>query len=96
MLQSSDIGNESNELNLIQEEIERRLNLGNPCYHSVHNLLSSHLLFKILKIRMPKTIILPVVVCGCETLSLIVREEHRPRVFENSARGEYLDQREMK
>jgi hypothetical protein len=35
------------------------------------------------KIRMYKTIILPVVLYGCETLSLILREEHRLRVFEN-------------
>jgi hypothetical protein len=32
--------------NLIQEEIKRRMNSGNACYHSVHNLLSSHLLSK--------------------------------------------------
>jgi hypothetical protein len=32
---------------------------------------------------MYKTIILPVVVYGCETWSLTLREEHRPRVFEN-------------
>jgi sorting nexin-29 len=45
--------------NLIQEEIKRRLNSGNSCYHSVQNLLSSHLLSKNLKIRICKTIILP-------------------------------------
>jgi hypothetical protein len=32
--------------NLIEEEIKRRLNSGNGCYHSVQNLLSSHLLCK--------------------------------------------------
>jgi hypothetical protein len=32
--------------NLIQEEIKRRLNSGNACYHSVQNLLSSRLLSK--------------------------------------------------
>jgi sorting nexin-29 len=30
--------------NLIQGEIKRRLNSGNACYHSVQNLLSSHML----------------------------------------------------
>jgi hypothetical protein len=35
--------------NLIQEEIKRRLNSGNACYHSVQNLLSSRLLSKNLK-----------------------------------------------
>jgi hypothetical protein len=47
--------------NLSQEEIKRRLNSGNACYHSVQNLLSSRLLSKNIKIRIYKTIILPVV-----------------------------------
>jgi hypothetical protein len=37
--------------NLIQEEIKRRLNSGNACYHSVQSLPSSRLLSKNLKIR---------------------------------------------
>jgi hypothetical protein len=37
--------------NLIQEEIKRRLSSGNACYHSVHSLLSSHLLSKNLEMR---------------------------------------------
>jgi hypothetical protein len=37
--------------NLIQEEIKRRLNSGNACYHSVQNLLSSRLLTKNLKLE---------------------------------------------
>jgi hypothetical protein len=68
---------------LIQEEIKRRLNSGNACYHSVQNLLSSHLLSKNLKIKIYKTIILPVVLYGCETWPLTLRAEHRLRVFEN-------------
>jgi hypothetical protein len=40
--------------NLIQGEIKRRLNLGNVCYHSVQNLLSSRLLSKNIKIRIYK------------------------------------------
>jgi hypothetical protein len=36
---------------------------------------------------MYKTIILPVVLYGCETLSLTLREEHRLRVFENRVLG---------
>jgi hypothetical protein len=59
------------------------LNSGNACYHSVQNLLSSRLLSKNLKIRIYKTIILPVVLYECETWSLTLREEHRLRVFEN-------------
>jgi hypothetical protein len=69
--------------NLIQEEIKRRLNSGNACYHSVQNLLSSRLLSKNVKVRIYKIIILPVVLYGCETWSLSVGEEHKLRVFEN-------------
>jgi hypothetical protein len=69
--------------NLIQEEIKRRLNSGNACYHLVQNLLSSRLLSKNKRIRIYKTIILPVVLYGCETWSLTLRAEHRLRVFEN-------------
>jgi hypothetical protein len=69
--------------NLIQEEIKSRLYSGNACYHSVQNLLSSRLLSKNVKVRIYKSIILPVVLYGCETWSLILREEHKLRVFEN-------------
>jgi hypothetical protein len=69
--------------NLIQEEIKKRLNSGNACYQSVQNLLSSRLLSKNVKVRIYKTIILPVVLYGCETWSLTLREEYRLRVFEN-------------
>jgi hypothetical protein len=41
------------------------------------------LLSKNLKIRIYKTIILSVVLYGCETWSLTLREEHRLGVFEN-------------
>jgi hypothetical protein len=69
--------------NLIQEDTKRRLNSGNACYHSVQNLLSSRLLSKNVKIIIYKTIILPMVLYGCETWSLTLREEHRLGVFEN-------------
>jgi hypothetical protein len=52
--------------NLIQEEIKRKLNSGNACCHVVQNHLSSRLLSKKVKIRIYKTIILPVVLYGCE------------------------------
>ena len=45
------------------------------------NLLSSSLLSKNLKIKIYRTIILPVVLYGCKTLSLTLREERRLRVF---------------
>jgi len=50
---------------------------------SLQNLLSSSLLSKNLKIKIYRTVILPVVLYGCETWSLTLREERGPRVFEN-------------
>jgi len=57
-----------------EEEIKRRLNSGNACYHSVQNLLSSSLLSKNFKIKMYRIIILPVVLYGCKTWSLALKE----------------------
>src|SRR5215469_6191789 len=69
--------------NSIQEEIKSRLKLGYACYYSVQNLLSSSLVSKNLKIKIYRTIILSVVLYGCETWSLTLREGRRLRVFEN-------------
>jgi hypothetical protein len=62
------------------EEIRRRLTSGNAYYHSVQNILSC-LLLKNVKIRICKTIVLPVVLYG----SLTAKEEHTHvlSVFEN-------------
>jgi hypothetical protein len=54
-------------LNSSQEEFRSRFKSGYACDHSVHNFLSSHLLSKNIRIRIYKTIILPVVLYGCET-----------------------------
>jgi hypothetical protein len=70
---------------LIQGEIKRRLNSGNACYHSVQNLLFSCLLPKTVKIRISETIILPVVLYGCETWSLTLREEHKLGISSQNA-----------
>jgi hypothetical protein len=49
----------------------------------VQDLLSSGLLSRNTKIKIYRTIVLPVVLYGCETWSLILKEEHRLKVFEN-------------
>ena len=49
----------------------------------MQNLLSSSLLSKNLKIKIHRTVILPVVLYGCKTWPLTLREERRLRVFEN-------------
>jgi len=69
--------------NSIQEQITSRVKSGNVCFHSVHYLLSSSLLSKNLKFNTYRTIILPVVLYGCETWLLTLGEECRMRVLEN-------------
>jgi hypothetical protein len=73
--------------NFIQEEIKSKLKLWNACCYSVQNLLSSSLLSKKLNIKIYRTIILPVVLYGCETWSLTLREERRLRAFVNRMLG---------
>jgi hypothetical protein len=51
----------------------------NPSYHSVWNNFSLYLLHKNIKFRVYRTVISDVV-CGCETLSLPLRLEHREGV----------------
>ena len=77
------LGTALKDQNSIQEESKSRLKSGNTCCLSVQNLLSSSLLSNKLKIKIYRTIILPVVLYGCETWSLTLREERRLRVFEN-------------
>jgi hypothetical protein len=62
--------------NLIQKEINRRLNSGNARYHSVEHLFFSSLLSKNIKIRIHKT------------WSLTLREESRLRIFRPKRGGE--------
>jgi sorting nexin-29 len=53
--------------NDIHDEIKSKLNSGNARYYSGQNLFSSRLISKSLKIKRYKTVILPVVLYGCET-----------------------------
>ena len=59
----------------VQEEIKSRPKSGNACCNSVQNLLSSSLLSKNIKIKIYRTIVLPVVLYGCETWSLTYEGE---------------------
>jgi hypothetical protein len=78
------LGTTVTDQNVMLEEIKSRLKSGNACYHSVQSLLSSRLLSRDVKVNIYKTKIPPVVLYGCETWSLTLREEHRLRVFENN------------
>jgi hypothetical protein len=79
------LGTTLTDQNFMHEEIKSRLNSGKACCRLVQSLLSSRLLSRNLKVKKYKTIILPVVLYGCETWSLTLMEEHRLRVFENRA-----------
>jgi hypothetical protein len=59
-----------------------KIKFRDACYYSIQNLLCSRIISKNLKIRIYKTVTLPVVLYGCETWSLILRVEYRLRVFE--------------
>jgi hypothetical protein len=68
------LGTTLTDQNCIHEQIKSRLKSGNVCYHLVQSLLFSCLLSRNVKVKMYKTIILPVVLYGCETWSLTLRE----------------------
>jgi hypothetical protein len=90
------LGRTLTDQNCMHEEIKDRLNSGNACYHSVQCLLSSSLMSRNVKVKIYKTRILPVVLYGCETWSLILWEEHRLRVFEDRVLRRKLDLRGKK
>jgi hypothetical protein len=75
------LGTTVTDQNLIQEGIQG-LSSGNAYYHSVQNLLSSRLLSKNVKFRIYETIILPVVINGCENMVSDI-EEHNLMVSKN-------------
>jgi hypothetical protein len=69
--------------NSVEEEIKFRLRSGNACYQSVQNILCSILLSKNMQNKIYRSVNFPVVLSGCETWSLTLREERGLRVFEN-------------
>ena len=68
---------------------------GNACYHSVQNLLSSSLLSKNVKIKIYRSIVCPVVLYGCETWLLTLREERSLRGYENRVLRMYGPKRDV-
>jgi hypothetical protein len=74
--------NNPNKPNSIHEEVKNRLQSLNAGYHSLQNLSSSSLVSHNTKIKVYRTIILPVLY-ECKTWSLTLRETHKLRLFEN-------------
>jgi hypothetical protein len=69
--------------NCIHEGIKSRLNSEKVYYHAVQNVWSSRSMSENVKIKIYKTIILRILLYGCETWFLTLRKEHRLRVLEN-------------
>ena len=69
--------------NDIRLEINCRINIENAYYYLLEKRISPRLLSKKLIVITYKTIILPVILYGCETWSLTLREEQRSRVLKN-------------
>jgi len=69
--------------NSILEDIKSRTKSGNACCHLVQNIQSSSLISKNMKIKTHRTIILHVLLYGCETWSLTLRQQCRLNLFEN-------------
>jgi hypothetical protein len=89
------LGTKLTNQNSIYEEIRSKLKSGNGFYHSVQNLLFSSLLPITVNIKIYGITILPVVLYGCETWSLTLREECRLRMFGNGVlRGIYGSKRD--
>jgi hypothetical protein len=75
------LGTKLKDQNCMHEELTSRLNSGNACYHSVQSVLSSNLRLRTQSLKYTKTIIMPVVLHGCEIWCLTLMEKDRLWVF---------------
>jgi len=69
--------------NEVTEEMKSRLVSGNAFFYSVKKLLTSRLISRKLKLKIYKTVILSIILYGCESWSTTLADEHTLRVFEN-------------
>jgi hypothetical protein len=67
----------------MNEEIKNRLNLGMLATIGSRVFCLPACCLEMVKVKICITIMLSVVLCGCETWSLVLREDHRLRVFVN-------------
>jgi hypothetical protein len=80
--------------NDIRNEVKSIINSGNDCCYSVQNTLSSPLISKSLRIKVYETVIFPLVLYGCESWSVNLKEEHKLSVFEKSVERIFGPKRE--
>ena len=75
-------GSTVNSDNSIEEEIQKRITLGNKAYYANQFLFKSRLISKKLKIKLYWSIIRPIVTYACETWVLKETIKNKRRVFE--------------
>jgi hypothetical protein len=85
--QIKNLGETLTKQNSIREEIESRLNTGNTWL----SFGAASLVFSLLSKYINRTIILPLLLCGCETWSLTLNEEHSVRMFKNRVLREIFE-----
>ena len=78
------LGTEINSKNVVSQEIQKRLMIGNRAYFANIKLLKSKLLSRSSKLKIYKTLIRPVVTYACETWNISARDAYRLRVFERN------------
>jgi hypothetical protein len=89
------LGTTLTDRNYKHEETDGRLNSGNACCRSVQSLLSYRLLSRNVNVKIYKTITLSLLLYGCETWSVTLREQPRLGVFENRVlRGTFGSKRD--
>ena len=67
--------------NSVQKEIQRRILAGNRTYFAAVSLFRNRLLSRATKIRVYKTLIIPIVAYGAETWTITKKEEQAPLIF---------------
>lgn len=63
-------------------EIKARIQAGSRCLHSIHNILTSRSISQALKLRLYKTLILLVILYGCQCWSTRKQELNKLTIFE--------------
>jgi len=66
----------------VTEEIKIGLESGNECFYSVQKLLTSRLISRKLKLKIYRTVVLPLIIYGCKSWSTTSAEERKLRLFE--------------
>jgi hypothetical protein len=90
------LGTQVNVHNIMKEEINSRIKQGNIAFYANNNLLGNKLLTRKAKIKLCKSVILPVVTYGCETWMMNEVEEEKLEYLRGKCYAKFLDQSSVK